>query len=111
MKTALNAFRTPANGCDVGTIAGCTRTEMASSPVRSTTARSFTAYPKRSANSTSTARIPEMPSRMTSALATSYPKATPARMAALAAASKPSTSAVGSRSASPSAWASARASA
>ena len=48
-----------------------------------------------------------MPSRSTASSDTSYPKATPARMAALAAASNPSTSAVGSRSARPSAWASA----
>ena len=98
--TALNAPRTPDSGWDVGTSAGCTRTETPSS-VRSAIASSLTTWPVPAAHSTSSAVIAVMPSRCTSSSGTRMWNASEARIAALAAASKPSTSAVGSASAYP----------
>ena len=109
--TALYASRTPASGWVRGIIAGCTRTptERPSSD-RAQMASSLITYPIAAAPATSAAVISVMPSRCTSAAVTRVWKARPARIAAFAAASKPSTSAVGSASAYPSAWASSRAS-
>ena len=89
--------------------AGWTRTETPSSPeasvVRSQMARSLTTQSMSLADWTSVALTSVMPSRWTSLPRTRVWKANEARMAALAAASKPSTSAVGSASAYPRAWA------
>ena len=73
-------------------------------------ASSLTTLPMSLADATSAAVTSAMPSRCTSEAVTRVWKASLARIAALAAASKPSTSAVGSASAYPSAWASSSAS-
>ena len=98
----MKAPPTAASGCEVGIIAGCTRTATESpSPfvTRSQMASSFTVQPISAARATSVADTAEMPSRCTSAAVTGVWKASEARIAAFAAASKPSTSAVGSASA------------
>ena len=109
----MKASRTLASGWVLGIIAGCTRAETAgpSGPFSSAQiASSLTTQPISAADATSLAVTSAIPSRWTSAAVTRVWKARLARIAALAAASKPSTSAVGSASAYPSAWASSSAS-